>query len=100
MLELQIQGGLMERLGRSANNFPVALPPADSDMVNQVFKDPYLFDFLGTDMLRREVEIERQLTEHIQSFLLELGQGLHLWADRCIWKLAVMIFILTFCFIT
>ena len=65
----------MERSGRSTNNFPVALPPADSDMVNQVFKDPYLFDFLGTDMSRREVEIERQLTEHIQSFLLELGQG-------------------------
>ena len=75
MLELQIQSGLMERSGRSTNNFPVALPPADSDMVNQVFKDPYLFDFLGTDMPRREVEIERQLTEHIQSFLLGLGQG-------------------------
>ena len=26
-------------------------------------------------MPRREIEIERQLTEHIQSFLLELGQG-------------------------
>lgn len=45
-------------------------------MVNQVFKDPYLFDFLGTDIPRREVEIERQLTEHIQKFLLELGQRL------------------------
>ena len=75
MLYLQIQGRLMERTVRSVNNFPAALPPIDSDMVNQVFKDPYLFDFLGTDMSRREVEIERQLTEHIQSFLLELGQG-------------------------
>lgn len=65
----------MERTGRSVYNFPAALPPVDSDMVNQVFKDPYLVDFLGTDMPRREVEIERQLTEHIQSFLLELGQG-------------------------
>ncbi len=75
VLELQIQVDLMGRSGRSVNNFPAALPPADSDLVNQVFKDPYLFDFLGTDMPRREVEIERQLTEHIQSFLLELGQG-------------------------
>ena len=41
-------------------------------MTNQIFKDPYLFDFLGTDMPRREVEIERQLTTHIQKFLLEL----------------------------
>ena len=41
-------------------------------MANQIFKDPYLFDFPGTDMPRREIEIERKLTEHIQNFLLEL----------------------------
>ena len=75
ILELQIQSGLMERSGKSVNNFEVALPLADSDMANQIFKDPYLFDFLGTDVPRREVEIERKLTEHIQKFLLELGQG-------------------------
>ena len=75
VLELQIQSRLMERTGKSVNNFQIALPPTDSDMVNQIFKDPYLFDFLGTDMPRREVEIERKLTEHIQKFLLELGQG-------------------------
>lgn len=75
ILELQIQSRLMERTGKTVNNFPAALPPIDSDMANQIFKDPYLFDFLGTDMPRREVEIERKLTEHIQKFLLELGQG-------------------------
>ncbi len=75
VLDFQIQSRLMERTGKSINNFPVALPPSDSDMANQIFKDPYLFDFLGTDMPRREVEIERKLTEHIQNFLLELGQG-------------------------
>ena len=75
ILELQIQSKLMERTGKTVNNFPVALPPLDSDMSNQIFKDSYLFDFLGTDMPRREVEIEQKLTEHIQSFLLGLGQG-------------------------
>lgn len=75
ILELQIQNCLMERSGKSVNNFEAALPPMDSDMANQIFKDPYLFDFLGTDVPRREVEIERKLTEHIQNFLLELGQG-------------------------
>ena len=63
ILDLQIESRLMERSGRSVNNFSEALPPADSDMVNQAFKDPYLFDFLGTDMPRRELEIERQLTD-------------------------------------
>ena len=65
ILDMQIRNKLFERTGKSVNNFNGALPPADSD--------PYLFDFLGTDMPRREVEIERELTEHIQKFLLELG---------------------------
>lgn len=41
----------------------------------QVFKDPYLFDFLGTADPRREQEVEWALTDHIQRFLLELGAG-------------------------
>ncbi|WP_317250644.1 PDDEXK nuclease domain-containing protein [Diplocloster agilis] len=75
ILDLQIQSRLLERKGKSVNNFNAALPPIDSDMSNYIFKDPYLFDFLGTDIPRREIEIEKKLTEHIQKFLLELGQG-------------------------
>jgi predicted nuclease of restriction endonuclease-like (RecB) superfamily len=75
ILDLQIQSKLIERAGKSVNNFEMALPPDDSDMVNIIFKDPYLFDFLGTDIPRRELEIEQKLTEQIQKFLLELGQG-------------------------
>jgi hypothetical protein len=44
-------------------------------MASQVFKDPYLFDFLGTADLRREREVERALVDHIERFLLELGTG-------------------------
>ncbi len=75
VLSLQIESGLLGRSGKVVSNFEIALSPAESDLVNQVFKDPYLFDFLGTDIPRREIEIEKKLTEHIQSFLLELGQG-------------------------
>nr|HID58976.1 DUF1016 family protein [Desulfobacterales bacterium] len=46
-----------------------------SDMATQVFKDPYLFDFLGTADPRREREVEQALMDHIQRFLLELGTG-------------------------
>lgn len=31
----------------------------ESDMAVQIYKAPYLFDFLGTDAPRREVELER-----------------------------------------
>ncbi len=48
----------IERHGKAISNFKVTLPPADSDMVAQVFKDPYLFDFLGTADPRREREVE------------------------------------------
>ena len=61
--------------GRAVTNFPRTLPPADSDMATQVFKDPYLFDFLGTAAPRAERELERALVDHIQSFLLEMGSG-------------------------
>ena len=75
MLAIQIDNRLHEREGKAINNFPVALPPIDSDMAEQIFKDPYVFDFLGTADLRRETELERKLVDHIQQFLLELGQG-------------------------
>lgn len=75
ILAIQIDTVLHSRVGQSANNFELTLPPLDSDMANQVFKDPYLFDFLGTTQVRRELELENKLVEHLEKFLLELGQG-------------------------
>jgi len=75
ILCLQIEQNLHERQGRAITNFPTTLPPVDSDMAAQIFKDPYLFDFVGTADPRRERELEQALVEHIQKFLLELGAG-------------------------
>jgi len=75
ILTLQIGGQLHLRQGKAITNFPAALPPTDSDLAAQVFKDPYLFDFLGTADPRREREVERALIDHVERFLLELGQG-------------------------
>jgi len=75
VLCLQIEGRTHERHGKALTNFKATLPPRDSDMAEQVFKDPYLFDFLGTADLRREREVERALVVHVQRFLLELGSG-------------------------
>jgi len=75
ILALQIESRLHKRQGKAVTNFPATLPPSDSDMAAQVFKDPYLFDFLGTADPRREREIEQALVDHIQRFLLELGTG-------------------------
>lgn len=75
VLEIQIAGRVHAREGKAITNFKGTMPPADSDMAHHVFKDPYLFDFLGTADSRREREIEQALVDHIQQFLLELGAG-------------------------
>ena len=75
ILEIQIQNQIHLRAGKAQNNFALTMPPADSDMAAQLFKDPYLFDFLGTADPRREADVEQALIEHIQKFLLELGTG-------------------------
>jgi predicted nuclease of restriction endonuclease-like (RecB) superfamily len=74
-LESQIQRKLHLRAGKAVNNFALTMPPAESDMAAQLFKDPYLFDFLGTADPRRESEVEQALMDHIQKFLIELGIG-------------------------
>ena len=75
MLAIQIDSGLHKRQGAAINNFTASLPPIQSDMTTQIFKDPYLFNFLGTPETRLEAELEQKLIDHIQKFLLELGQG-------------------------
>ena len=75
ILELQLENYTIERTGKLPTNFDKTLPDIESDMVQQMFKDPYLLDFTGADSNSREKEIEDGLTSHITKFLLELGQG-------------------------
>ena len=75
ILDLQIEGRAHERQGMAITNFKATLPPGESDMASHVFKDPYLFDLLGTADPRREREVEQALVDHIQPFLIELGTG-------------------------
>lgn len=75
MLVFQIESQLHLRTGNSVSNFKGALPPVDSDLAVQSFKDPYIFDFVGNSKHIRERELEQNLIDHIQKFLLELGQG-------------------------
>ena len=75
ILEMQIDARAHQRHGKAITNFKSTLPPADSDLAGQVFKDPYLFDFLGTADPRREREVEQALVDHIQRFLIALGSG-------------------------
>jgi predicted nuclease of restriction endonuclease-like (RecB) superfamily len=75
VMVLQIKSGLHEREGKALTNFHRALPPPDSDLAEQILKDPYNFDFLTVSKKAHEREIERGLLIHLRDLLLELGRG-------------------------
>ena len=66
---------LYERQGKAVTNFAVALPAADSDLAQEMTKDPYCFDFIALTPKYREKELKDAMMAHIEKFLLELGQG-------------------------
>jgi predicted nuclease of restriction endonuclease-like (RecB) superfamily len=73
----QIETDLYQRQVKTAKttNFPATLSPAQSDLVQQTMKDPYIFDFLTLGKEAQERDLERALVEKIKDFLLELGVG-------------------------
>jgi predicted nuclease of restriction endonuclease-like (RecB) superfamily len=75
ILTLQIDSKLFNRQGSAVTNFERTLPALDSDLAQQLVKDPYNFDFLTLSENVKESELERALVERIRDFLLELGIG-------------------------
>lgn len=71
----QIETRLLERQGEAVSNFQATLPSPQSELAQQTFKDPYVFDFLNLHAEAKERDLETALTQHITSFLLELGAG-------------------------
>ena len=75
ILSLQIQSRLHERQGKAVTNFQQTLPVPQSDLAQQIVKDPYNFGFLTLGAAARERELELGLMEHLSKFLVELGTG-------------------------
>ena len=75
ILALQIESGLHTRQGRAVTNFKATLAPPQSDLAQQITKDPYVFDFLNLRDEANELAVEDALLAHVEKFLLELGVG-------------------------
>lgn len=78
ILEMQIESGLYERQAipaKKTTNYQEFLPALQSDLANEILKDPYNFDFLTVNEDARERSIEEALVTHIKNFLLKLGYG-------------------------
>ena len=71
----QVESGLFHRQGKALTNFSRTLPAPQSDLAQEIIKDPYHFDFLtlGPEILERD--LERSLIENIRALILELGKG-------------------------
>jgi predicted nuclease of restriction endonuclease-like (RecB) superfamily len=71
----QIDSRLFERKGKAITNFERTLPAEQSELTQQLLKDPYNFDFLSLGAEALERDLERGLLAHLKDFMLELGVG-------------------------
>lgn len=71
----QIMSRLHERIGAAPSNFEAQLPSPDSELAQQLTRDPYILDFLDLTEPIAERDLEAALMRHLQRFLLELGHG-------------------------
>jgi len=82
ILAHQIESRLHERQGKALTNFSRTLPPGDSDLADQILKDPYNFDFLSLGPSAKERELERGLLLHLRG-CWNWAAASPLWAARC-----------------
>ncbi|WP_246093208.1 PDDEXK nuclease domain-containing protein [Subtercola boreus] len=75
VLEHHIKTKAHIRFEAATTNFASVLDPADSELAQQITKDPYVLDFLAIGSGLREREIEKALVERIIDTLRELGDG-------------------------
>jgi len=76
ILTQRVESGLYRRQGEGVlTNFNQTLPQPQSDLAQQILRDPYNFDFLNLGNEAQERELETALIHHIREFLLEMGVG-------------------------
>jgi predicted nuclease of restriction endonuclease-like (RecB) superfamily len=71
----QMMNRTHERIGSGPSNFTRQLPVAESELGQQIAKDPYVFDFLELTDQAAERDLEQSLMDRIVETLRELGAG-------------------------
>ena len=72
----QVATRLAERVGSAPSNFAAALPPPDSELAQQLVRDPYVFDHLALSERAAERELEQGLMDRLEQTLLAFGHGM------------------------
>ena len=71
----QIESNLYGRQGKALTNFNRTLPAPQSELAQEILKDPYSFDFLGLGPNLLERDLERGLIQELRDLIMELGKG-------------------------
>lgn len=64
----QIESDAFARQARAVTNFEFSLPTPQSDLAQQLTKDPYNFGFLNLDSGVNERQLENSLINHLKQF--------------------------------
>lgn len=75
ILKSFIDTNLHLRQGKALTSFSRLLPSPDSELAQELTKDPYIFDFTEMKEPYKERELKKALMANISRFLLELGSG-------------------------
>ncbi len=70
-----IDTDLYERSGKAVSNFTETLPAIQSDLAQELTKDPYNFNFLTLDKKYNEKDLKKALIDNVSKFLIEMGKG-------------------------
>ncbi|MCL2422799.1 MAG: PDDEXK nuclease domain-containing protein [Micrococcales bacterium] len=76
VLEHFIKVGLQSQVGAAPTNFAATLDPRDSEMAQQLVKDPYVFEHLAHVERATERLVEQALMDRLQETLTEFGRGM------------------------
>lgn len=75
VLAIEIDGDLYSRQGKAVTNFALTMPESDSDLAQQLTKDPYIFEVQGLAEKYRETELTKAMCENIVRLLNSMGKG-------------------------
>ncbi|MBR5974061.1 MAG: DUF1016 family protein [Clostridiales bacterium] len=66
---------LYTRQGKAVSNFESTLPPQQSAFVQEMTKDPYVFNFLTIQKDCKESQLKEALVNNVIKLLMEFGKG-------------------------
>lgn len=75
VLAIEIAGDLYSRQGKAVTNFALTMPEPDSDLAQQLTKDPYVFEVQGLAEKYRETELTEAMCNNIVRLLNAMGKG-------------------------